>query len=106
MGADAPGKQELHVDLLRHARVFLDDRVQGSESGEVNVALASGAISMADIAGTLGEVVAGTLAGRAAAEITVFDSTGLAVQDLAVAGAVYRKARAAGIGSEVDLVGI
>jgi alanine dehydrogenase len=106
MGADAPGKQELDVDVLRNARVFLDDTAQGSESGEVNLALSSGAISAADLAGTLGEVVAGTIAGRAEAQITVFDSTGLAVQDLAVAGCIYEKARAAGIGIEVDLSGV
>ena len=106
MGADAPGKQELDVAVLQNARVFLDDAVQGSESGEVNLALSSGAIAAADLAGTLGEVVAGSIAGRAEARITVFDSTGLAVQDLAVAGRIYEKARAAGIGIEVDLAGV
>ena len=106
MGADAPGKQELDIDVLRNARVFLDDVVQGSESGEVNRGLSSGAIAAADLAGTLGEVVAGRIPGRAEARITVFDSTGLAVQDLAVAGRIYEKARAAGIGIEVDLIGV
>lgn len=105
MGADAPGKQELAVDVLRRARIFLDDKVQAVESGEVNVGLESGEITRSDIAGTLGEVVAGMIDGRSGADITVFDSTGLAVQDLAVANVVYEKARAAGIGSDIDLIG-
>ncbi len=106
MGADAPGKQELDAEILRDARVFLDDMDQASKSGEVNVALDSGLITMDDLAGTLGEVVAGKIVGRAEAATTVFDSTGLAVQDLAVADRIYEKARIAKCGIEVDLVGV
>lgn len=106
MGADAPGKQELSVDIVCNARVFLDDMTQASESGEVNVALSSGRLSIDDLAGTLGEVVAGKITGRGDAATTVFDSTGLAVQDLAVARRIYKKARSAGAGIEVDLVGV
>jgi len=104
MGADAPGKQELDTAILADARVFLDDVEQASESGEVNVALAGGELARDDIAGTLGEVVAGLVPGRGDARITVFDSTGLAVQDLVVAELVYAEARICGIGMEIELV--
>jgi ornithine cyclodeaminase/alanine dehydrogenase len=105
MGADAPGKQELDPRILQDARVFLDDMAQATESGEVNVPLHRGELRREELAGTLGEVVAGRIAGRRGDEITVFDSTGLALQDLAVARLLYEKARANGIGLEVDLVG-
>lgn len=105
MGADAPGKQELDPAILRDARVFLDDVAQATESGEVNVPLHAGLLRREDLAGTLGEVVAGLQPGRRGDEITVFDSTGLAIQDLAVARVVYAAACAQGIGSEIDLVG-
>jgi alanine dehydrogenase len=106
MGADAPGKQELDPRILARARVFLDDEKQACESGEVNVPLAAGSLRREQLAGTLGAVVAGTADGRSDAAITVFDSTGLAVQDLAVANIVYDAAKSAGVGVDVDLVGV
>ncbi|MCS6797963.1 MAG: ornithine cyclodeaminase family protein [Myxococcota bacterium] len=103
MGADAPGKQELDPQILIDARIFLDDLEQASASGEVNVPLATGMLPRDRIAGTLGEVIAGRRQGRAEAAITVFDSTGLAIQDTAVARAVYEAARERGIGRVVEL---
>ena len=105
MGADAPGKQELETSLLRAARVYVDDMHQATSSGEVNVPLAEGLFSESEIAGTLGEVLAQKTAPPSADELTVFDSTGLAVQDLALATAIYDEACARGLGLEVDLVG-
>jgi ornithine cyclodeaminase/alanine dehydrogenase len=106
LGADAPGKQELESRIICDAAVYLDDIEQASESGEVNVPLKTGDLATSDIAGTLGQVVAGIIRGRSGEdEITVFDSTGLAVQDLAVATNVYEAARELGIGHETDLVG-
>ena len=65
--------------------------------------LETGALAREAIRGGLGEVVAGSLAGRADAdEITVFDSTGLAVQDVALARLIYESARESGVGLEVD----
>lgn len=105
MGADAPGKQELDPRILADARLFLDDMTQACESGEVNVPLHKGELKREQIAGTLGEVVAGLKPGRRSdSEITVFDSTGLAVQDLAVARRVYEAARERKIGTLVRLV--
>lgn len=106
MGADAPGKQELQSELLRAAAVYIDDAHQATASGEINVPLAQGDFALEDIAGTLGEVVAGVLPKPEPATTTVFDSTGLAIQDVALARAVYDVAEAEGLGTDVDLVGL
>ena len=104
MGADAPGKQELDPRLLHDATVVLDDLAQATESGEVNVPLHAGTYRREQIYGTLGEIVAGKKPGRAGTEITIFDSTGLAIQDLALARVVFDEARSRGLGLEIDLV--
>jgi alanine dehydrogenase len=104
MGADAPGKQELDPRLLQEATVVLDDMAQATESGEVNVPLHAGTYKREQIYGTLGEIVAGKKAGRIGTEITIFDSTGLAIQDLALARVLFDEARQKGLGTEVDLV--
>ncbi len=105
MGADAPGKQELGSETLRMARVYIDDIHQATGSGEINVPLAKGEYSVDQIAGTLGEVVAGALPKPADEETTVFDSTGLAIQDVALARAIYDAATANDVGYPVDLIG-
>lgn len=105
LGADAPGKQELEATILCRGRVFLDDDEQARESGEVNVPLHDGRLSPDAIVGTLGEVVAGSLPGRTGdTDVTIFDSTGLAVQDLAVAALVYARACAQRVGEAIALV--
>jgi ornithine cyclodeaminase/alanine dehydrogenase len=104
MGADAPGKQELDPALLQDATVVLDDFAQATESGEVNVPLHAGTYRREQIFGTLGEIVAGKKPGRAGTEITIFDSTGLAIQDLALARVAFDEARRLGLGLEIDLV--
>jgi alanine dehydrogenase len=92
IGADASGKQELDPAILRRARVFLDDMAQGMESGEVNVPLQKGLLKPEDIIGELGEVLIGKKDGRTSDdEITVFSSTGLAIQDIACGAVVLRK---------------
>ncbi|MBP2145018.1 alanine dehydrogenase [Methanofollis sp. W23] len=88
IGADAPGKEELDPALLSRARVFVDDMEQAVHSGEVNVPISAGLYSADEIAGTLGEVVCGRKRRETGEEVTVFDSTGLAVQDLAIAALV------------------
>ncbi|WP_340818675.1 alanine dehydrogenase [Methanolobus sp. WCC4] len=104
IGADAMGKQELDSSLLKRSRIIVDDIVQASHSGEINVPLSNGDISEADISCELGEVVAGVKVGRQSDEdITIFDSTGLAVQDLVTANMVYRKAVEKGIGKRIKL---
>ncbi|MCX9010992.1 MAG: alanine dehydrogenase [Candidatus Methanoperedens sp.] len=93
IGADAPGKEELDPMILKRARVVVDDIPQASHSGEVNVPLSKKIITEKDICCEIGEVVAGRKKGRTKdSDITVFDSTGLAIQDVATADLVYRKA--------------
>ena len=92
MGADGPGKAEIAVEELARARVFCDDWEQASHGGEVGAAVAQGQLTRDDVT-ELGRVLAGELDGRRSdAEITLFDSTGLAIQDLAVASAAFAKA--------------
>ncbi|MBI4354876.1 MAG: ornithine cyclodeaminase family protein [Candidatus Omnitrophica bacterium] len=103
IGADAPGKQELDPAILRDAIVVVDDRAQASHAGEINVPIRRGQFRPSQIAASLGEVVAGRKVGRRrSSDITVFDSTGLAIQDLAVAFAVYRQALRRRIGLRVN----
>ena len=90
IGADAPGKQELDPMILKRASVYIDDYQQATHSGEVNVPIQRGEYSPSDIAGTLGEVVCGLKKRSNPEEITVFDSTGLAIQDLAIAKIVLK----------------
>ena len=106
MGADAPGKQEVAVDLLRQVSIYIDDLHQATASGEINVPLSRGELALADLAGTLGEVTAGLQPKPAADVTTLFDSTGLAIQDAALARAIYDEARRREIGHEVDLLGL
>ncbi|HVM45336.1 MAG TPA: ornithine cyclodeaminase family protein [Candidatus Thermoplasmatota archaeon] len=105
LGADAAGKQELDPDILGDAVVVVDDWGQGTHSGEINVPLATGMLRPEHIRGTLGAILEKAIPGRTTAkEITVFDSTGLAIQDAAVARVVYERAQREGLGRPVDLV--
>ena len=98
IGADAKGKQELEADLLRNGKIIVDDIEQASHSGEINVPLSDGIIKIEDIYGTLGEVVANVKKGREDnEEITIFDSTGLAIEDMVCAKMVYEKAKKRGV---------
>ena len=99
IGADAKGKQELESALTKRAKVFVDDPVQAAHSGEVNVPLAQGLLCQEDIFAGIGEVLAARKPGREdEREITIFDSTGLGIQDVATGFAVYEKALASGRG--------
>jgi ornithine cyclodeaminase/alanine dehydrogenase len=105
MGADGPGKQELDPLILREARIVVDEPEQSLHGGELNVPVSQGLLSEANIAATLGQVITGAKRGRLSPEdITVFDSTGLAIQDVALAAAVYERARERGVGTPVELV--
>lgn len=105
MGADAPGKEELDPLILKRSRIIVDHPEQAIHSGEVNVPIRKGILSEKDIQGTLGEVLRGRKPGRRNYdEITVFDSTGLAIQDIAVASYIYEKARDRGMGEELNLI--
>jgi alanine dehydrogenase len=93
IGADAPGKEELDPKILKRAKIIVDNYEQACHSGEVNVPLSKGIISKEDIWAELGEILIGKKAGRTSTkEITVFDTTGIAVQDAVTAKLVYTKA--------------
>ncbi|MFZ0004326.1 MAG: NAD(P)-binding domain-containing protein [Methanoregula sp.] len=92
IGADAPGKEELDPEILHRARVFVDDPAQAFHSGEINVPISRGLYQPWMIAGTLGEIVIGKRKRESKDEITIFDSTGLAIQDLAIASIAMRQA--------------
>jgi len=105
IGADAPGKQELDPKILRRAKIVVDDLKQALHSGEVNVPLSEGIIARGDIYAELGEVITGKKPGRTSRdEITIFDSTGLAIQDIATDWKVYQKAKKMGKGRKVELL--
>lgn len=102
MGTDTKGKQEVQPELLARATVFADEIAQSVSIGEAQHAVASGLIAEADIA-QIGAVINGTHPGRASDdEITLFDGTGVGLQDLAVAAAVVDLAIEQGIAIEVD----
>ena len=91
MGADGPGKSEIAVEELARVRIFCDDWEQASHNGDLVHGVEAGAITQDD-ATQLGDVLAGTTPGRQSkGEITIFDSTGLAIQDLAIALAVMER---------------
>lgn len=104
IGADAPGKQELDPEILKEAKIVVDDFEQGIHSGELNVPVSRRLVKPTIIYGELGEIVAGLKPGRESEEeITIFTSTGLAIQDTGVARYVYRKALEERIGFYVKL---
>lgn len=104
IGADAEGKEELDPKLLKAAKVVIDDWNQASHSGEINVPLSKGLFAKKDVYAQLGQIVAGKKRGRVnKKEITVFDSTGLAIQDVSTAFLVYKKLKSRGKLREIKL---
>jgi alanine dehydrogenase len=92
MGADGPGKAEIAVEELARVRVFCDDWEQASHNGDLVHAVDAGVLARVDVT-QLGDVLAGAAAGRESNDdVTVFDSTGLAIQDLAIALAAMERA--------------
>ncbi|MBB5751908.1 ornithine cyclodeaminase family protein [Prosthecomicrobium pneumaticum] len=105
IGADKKGDQELEGTILTRARIFVDDIRQCRTDGEINVPLSEGLITEADIAGEIGEVITGRKPGRTSdEEITLFDSTGIALQDSATVPLEYERAMAAGVGIEKKMI--
>lgn len=104
VGADNEQKQELEPALMAAATIVVDSLEQCAAIGDLHHALAAGAVSLGQVHAELAQVVAGQKPGRRSAEeITIFDSTGVAIEDVAAAAAVYEKAMAAGRGVTVDL---
>jgi ornithine cyclodeaminase/alanine dehydrogenase-like protein (mu-crystallin family) len=92
MGADGPGKAEVASSELERSHLFCDDWEQASHGGELAHAVEAGLVAQTDVT-QIGDVLAGTAGGRAGDhEVTAFDSTGLAIQDLAIALAALERA--------------
>lgn len=103
MGTDTKGKQEVEPALLARARVFTDEVAQSVTIGEAQHAIAAGLIREADIT-PIGAVIAGLASGRQSdGEITLFDGTGVGLQDLAVADAAVRLAVEKGVAVSVTI---
>jgi len=107
MGADAAGKHEHADETLLEAKIVIDDFAQTTHSGEINVPWKAGVLDEDDIYGEIGEVVTGKRAGRTPEDsVTLFDSTGLAIQDVAAAHVVYTHADENDNGTPFDLLGV
>ena len=90
---------------MKEAIIVVDDLEQASAAGEINVPLRKGLIGIGDVHSTLGEIIAGKKRGREDNKaITVFDSTGVAIEDLAAAKLVYEKAKETGGYLSLDFV--
>jgi len=104
VGADSPEKQELEPSLLASATLVVDVLHQCAEIGELHHALAAGVLTREQVHAELADVVVRRRPGRTRQdEITIFDSSGTALQDVAAAVAVYEKASASGRGTVVKL---
>ena len=104
VGADAPHKSEIQPDLMARARVVVDSLDQCLAMGDLRHAIEAGAMTTADVHAELPELVAGAKPGRTDSEqVTLFDSTGTAVQDVAAAAVIYRRALATRAGLRLPL---
>ncbi len=105
MGADAPGKQEMDPKILKRARLVIDDWEQASHSGEINVPLSKGELIKEDVDAEIGHIAAGLKPGRENDDqVTVFCSTGLAIQDCLTAKIAYDAAVQQKIGTSKQIV--
>ncbi|MHA1986354.1 MAG: ornithine cyclodeaminase family protein [Promethearchaeota archaeon] len=106
IGADAPGKQELDPMIIKIAdKVVVDSLEQCKIIGEIQHALREGLIDEKDVYAEIGQILIGEKKGRESKEeITHFDSTGLAAQDIAAANIVYKEAKEKGIGNVTSLL--
>jgi alanine dehydrogenase len=107
IGADGGGKQELEPSILSDALVVVDDMRQAVAGGEINVPIKRGLFSQEQIYCTLAELVAGAKPGRTDDRtVTIFDSTGIAIEDIAVARLIFEKAVQSGDSPSIDLIGV
>jgi ornithine cyclodeaminase len=108
VGACFPAARELDSAAVARARLFVDRRESAmNEAGDILVPLREGAIGDDHIVGELGEVAIGRVAGRRTAdEVTLFKSLGLAIEDLAAAHHVWRRAIETGVGTAVEWGGL
>ena len=104
VGADNSDKHEIDPGLYAASLVVVDSLEQAAEIGDLHHALDAGAVTCAHVHASLGELLAGTRPGRTDAQsITLFDSTGMGLQDVAAAVAIYRRALETGAGTRLSL---
>lgn len=105
IGADAAGKEELESSILANSFVVVDDLTQAAKAGEINVPIAQGLYRLDQVFATLGELVSGRKAiPRDDSTVTVFDSTGVAIEDIAAAQLIYEKAKQSGNCRSLEMV--
>lgn len=104
VGADSSGKSEIAPRLMASSTVVTDVLHQCSAMGDLRNAIASGCMTEADVHAELGQVLTGAKPGRSSTdEITVFDSTGTALQDVAASAAIYERCLGTGLGQPIAL---
>lgn len=104
IGADISGKEEIDPQIFKDAIIIVDDLQQAITVGETERPIKEGVIKKADISGEIGALITGKVAGRTADDaITIFDSTGIALQDLAVSNLALKIATKENIGQTVFL---
>jgi alanine dehydrogenase len=107
VGADAAGKEELDPSIVKQAVVIVDDLEQASASGEINVPIQKGIYSTGEVHGTLAELIMGKIRGRTDNQVTtLFDSTGIGIEDIAVAKLLFERAERIGGYPLIDLIGV
>ena len=104
VGADNPEKHEIDIGVLKAATVVVDVLEQAATIGDLHHAIRAGVLTTANVAAELGQIVAGLKPGRRSDdEIIVFDSTGMALQDVAAAALVYDRALSRGVGTRIAM---
>ena len=104
IGSDMEGKQEIDEGIFGTARVFVDDLAQALRVGETETAIKKGVLQKEDIIGEIGNLIDGNIKGRLTAEdITIFDTSGLAIQDLITAKYALDMAKERGLGAEAEI---
>jgi alanine dehydrogenase len=105
LGGGLAGTQELDVEILRRSRIIVDHMPQCITDGEINVPLTKGELAESDVEGDIGAVITGKVPGRTSdREVTLFDSTGIALQDSATLPLEYARALEAGVGIEKKMI--
>ena len=105
IGTDAKGKQEFDPEIFRHAKTVVDSVLQCSEKGEIQHALRLNILPKDGIHAEIGEVLLGKKPGRTSdEEITIFDSTGMAIQDNTTSHKIYQNALANNVGTFFEFI--
>ncbi len=105
IGADMEGKQELDSKIFSHAKIVVDNIQQCVHRGETQNPIREGIITEKDLHGEIGEILLGTKLGRESnEEITIFDSTGMSIQDNITACMIFKNAIRLGLGQNIELI--